>query len=374
MKQMKHFRVLLTFLLALTLTGCGIPAETATVRASKSPETTEAQTSSGTNEPIKVVTTLFPQYDFTRVLAGDRATVTLLLPPGVESHSFEPTPKDIVEISHADLFIFTGEGMEPWAASMLSGIESASLTVVDASMGISLVEGEAHDHEGTEHADADHEEAEHADADHEEEEHADADHEEAEHADADHEEEHDHEHEGGLDPHIWLDPLLARQMVANIADALIDADPSGESVYRANEEAYLKELDALHAAFEDAFSKVARKNIVYGGHFAFGYFARRYGLTHTSPYAGFAPDAEPTPRRIAELVDLMKESQSTTIYYEELVDPKVAEVISDATGAEMVLLHGAHNLTRDELANGASYIGIMRDNLEKLKKGLGYHE
>jgi len=354
MKQMKHFRVLLTFLLALTLTGCGIPAETATVRASKSPETTEAQTSSGTNEPIKVVTTLFPQYDFTRVLAGDRATVTLLLPPGVESHSFEPTPKDIVEISHADLFIFTGEGMEPWAASMLSGIESASLTVVDASMGISLVEGEAHDHEGTEHADADHEEAEHADADHEE--------------------EHDHEHEGGLDPHIWLDPLLARQMVANIADALIDADPSGESVYRANEEAYLKELDALHAAFEDAFSKVARKNIVYGGHFAFGYFARRYGLTHTSPYAGFAPDAEPTPRRIAELVDLMKESQSTTIYYEELVDPKVAEVISDATGAEMVLLHGAHNLTRDELANGASYIGIMRDNLEKLKKGLGYHE
>ncbi len=116
------------------------------------------------------------------------------------------------------------------------------------------------------------------------------------------------------------------------------------------------------------------RTIVYGGHFAFGYFARRYGLTHVSPYTGFSPDAEPTPRKIAELIDRIRELGTSTVYFEELVDPKVAEVIADATDAEMLLLHGAHNVTAAELEAGVSYLDIMQENLEKLKKGLGYHE
>jgi zinc transport system substrate-binding protein len=120
--------------------------------------------------------------------------------------------------------------------------------------------------------------------------------------------------------------------------------------------------------------KCKSRTIIYGGHFAFGYFARRYGLEYLSPYAGFSPNAEPTPRKIAELIETLKKTGSSCIYYEELLEPRVARIIAENTGAKLLLLHGAHNISRDELDQGVTYLEIMQGNLERLKLGLGYYE
>ena len=344
--EMLHFAVVFTLALSLMLFGCGnanpYPPQGASIGSAGTTDASATGNPKQEDTRLTVITTLFPQYDFVRILAGDRVSVSLILPPGIEPHSFEPTPKDIVKIGQADLFIYTGGLMEPWAERILEGVQSQTISIVDTSTGIELLHG--HAHEETTDNDT------HANDTHAEEE------------------------EEGADPHIWLDPLRAAQMVQTIAEALIAADPNGEAQYRENAKTYIAELKAYDTACLEVFGNVDTHTIVYGGHFAFGYFSQRYGLDHVSPYTGFSPDAEPTPRRIAELIDRMKEIGSNTLFYEELVDPKVAEVISASTGAEMLLLHGAHNLSREELDSGATYLGIMRENLEKLKKGLGYHE
>lgn len=275
---------------------------------------------------IQVITTLFPQYDFAKQIAKDKINIRILLPPGIESHSFEPTPKDIADIRKAGLFIYTGRYMEPWAQTLIANTKSDKPCIVDASKVVILMQ---ETHGG---------------------------------------------HHGGLDPHIWVDPVNAAQMVDNILDGLIKVDPANESFYRANAQSYKEELARLHADFTSLFKKTANKNIIYGGHFAFGYFVKRYGLTYQSPYEGFSPDAEPTPQKIASLIKSIKSGGTKYIYYEELIDPKIARVISEETGAKMLLLNGAHNVSKKELESNITYITIMRGNLERLKTGLGYSE
>ncbi len=316
---------------------------------------TEGETENGAEvHKIKVMTTLFPQYDFAKIVGGDKVEVTLLLPPGVEAHSYEPTPQDIISIQESDLFVYTGEQMEPWVHKMVENVKSDGLTIVDSSKGIELMMGHHHDHEG-EDEDHDHDAG---DDDH--------DH------DADSEDE-DHDHEG-VDPHIWLDPVLAKTMVDNLTEGLILVDPENEAYYQQNADAYKLKLDELDNSFRAAFEKTDSKTIIYGGHFAFGYFAKRYGLENISPFEGFSPDAEPTPAKIAELIENLKKAGTHYIFYEELVDPKIARIISEETGAEMLLLHGAHNVSKEERESGITYIEIMQQNLENLKIGLGYHE
>lgn len=337
---MKNMRVFVSALLIISMVvftaACGGPDGEAS-------DTLDDKNASEANEKIKVVTTLFPQYDFVREIAKEKADVSLLLPPGMEAHSYEPSPQDIVNIQKSNIFIYTGEYMEPWAHRVVESTKGKELVIVDTSKGIELMNEEGHHDE------------------HEE-----------EHHDEDGKEE--HHHHGGKDPHIWLDPVYAQIMVDNIVEGLVKTDPQNENFYKENGEAYKEKLQNLHENFLEAFSKTKYKKIMYGGHFAFGYFAKRYGLEYISPYSGFAPDAEPTPQRVAELIENMKESGLKVIYYEELIDPKVAKVISEQTGAEMMLLHGAHNVTKEELDSGISYIKIMEDNLEKLKQGLGYNE
>ncbi len=290
---------------------------------------------------LQVVTTLFPLYDFARQIAGDKAEVSLLLPPGVESHSFEPRPGDIVRISKADVFIYTGPLMEPWSQDILKGITNKELIVINASANIQLAKDQGHDHDEAHDREA---------------------------ATKD-----DHEH-GGQDPHIWVDPILAQQIVSTIADGFAAKDPANKDYYLANARTYNEKLAALDAQIRTALEKCSKKTIVYGGHFAFGYFARRYGLEHLSPYAGFSPNAEPTPRKITEMIETLKKADTSYIYYEELLEPRVARIIAEGAGAKLLLLHGAHNISKQELDKGVTYLEIMKGNLERLKLGLGYQD
>lgn len=317
----KSFPLLLSMALLVT-TGC-------------SPAPSEPSAAASEPEKLQVVTTLFPLYDFSRTLLGDEGEVSLLLPPGMESHAYEPTPQDIVRINKADVFIYTGEIMEPWAHTIIESIENKDLIIIDGSTGIELMVGEEHEPEATEHEGEEHH---------------------------------------GTDPHIWLDPVLASQMVDTIAAGLTQASPDLGKHISIRQAALKADLEALNQKYVDAFQKTQYNQIIYGGHFAFGYMAKRYGLEHISPYEGFSPDAEPTPARIAQLIDTLNASESKVIYFEELIDPRVSKVIASETGAQMLMLHGAHNVSKDEMEQGITYIRIMEQNLENLKKGLGYNE
>lgn len=159
-------------------------------------------------------------------------------------------------------------------------------------------------------------------------------------------------------------------MVEAIRDALIEIAPEHEATFVDNASSYIAQLEQLDHDFENLFDEQEEVDIFFAGHNAFGYFAHRYGLHFHSPYSGYSPDAEPSPRSITELMEKMAEADSKVIYYEELIEPKVAEVIRDATGAEMMLLNGAHNVSKEDLAAGISYVDIFRENLDALRKGL----
>ncbi len=288
-------------------------------------------------KPI-IMATLFPQYDFVRQIAKDHFNVQLILPPGVEPHAFGPTPRDIVTIHRAKIFIYTGKYMEPWAEKLIQGGIPPQLIVVDASRDIALLKPDHDNHHGHTHAD------------------------------------HHHSHHGQLDPHIWLDPLHAKTMVRTILAALEKADPANRAAYQKNAAAYQKRLERLHADFTELFKKSRSKHIFLGGHFAFAYFAKRYGLTYASPYPGLSPNAEPSARAIARLIRAIKVSKAEYIFNEELIDPKVARTIARETGARMLLLHGVHNISKSERDKGETYLSLMYRNLHHLKIGLGHAE
>ena len=282
---------------------------------------------------LQVVTTLYPVYDFARVVAGDKANVELLLPPGMEPHSLEPKPEDIFRVSKADLFIFTDIYMEPWAADLLKVVENGRVLVVDAGKGarfLPAAEEEGHDEHG---------------------------------------EEKGHHHGKGMDPHIWLDLDNARLMVGNIAEGLAAKDPANRGYYLDRAAAFKEKLATLDRRFRDELANCATRMFLHGGHYAFGYLAARYNLQYKSAYAVSA-NAEPTPRKIAVLVNLMKSNKLQYIFYEELLAPTMAETIARESGARLLKLHGIHNVGRDELARGVSFISLMEQNLGNLKVGL----
>lgn len=279
---------------------------------------------------LQVVTTLFPLYDFARIIGGDKAQVTLLLPPGVEPHSFEPRPDDVVRVNRADLFVYTNEAMEPWAASIISGVDR-KVQVVEGGRGIALMRGPAGEEHHGGRGDA---------------------------------------HQGkGMDPHIWLDFDNARTIARNILAAYLARDPANKAYYEQNTAGLDQQLAALDQRFKETLARCPKKVLLHGGHYAFGYLARRYGLKYISASAVNA-DAEPTPAKLAELVQVMRREQLNYVYTEELLSPRVAETIARETGAKVLMLRAGHNVTKDDLQRGVSFVSIMEENLVNLKTGL----
>jgi zinc transport system substrate-binding protein len=281
---------------------------------------------------LTVVTTLFPLYDFARTIGGDRADVTLLLPPGLEPHSYEPKPADVMKVNKADIFVFTNEYMEPWAKSFINGLPGANITIVDTSKGVTLLKaGPEEEHEG-EHGE-------------------------------------DHHHHGGMDPHIWLDFANAQIMVDNIFSAMVAKDPANSDYYTARARAYEADLRKLDDEYKAGLAGCSKRVFLHGGHYAFGYLARRYGLQYLSASAVNA-DAEPTPAKLAQLVNLMRANGLKYVYSEELLSTRSADTIAKETGATVLLLHGAHNISRDDLIRGVTFISLMKKNLHNLRTGL----
>ena len=310
--------------------------------------------SGGNKDKLQIMTTFYPMYEFTKNIAGDKADVKLLIPSNQEPHGWEPTPKDIANVQASDLFIFNSVYMESFIDTIKSAVDNKETVFVEASKSITLKEGitDEHDHE-SEEADHDHE-GEEADHDHESE--------EAEH---DHESEGEaHEHSHEKDPHVWLSPALAIKEVETITESLIEADPDNKETYQQNSEKYIAELSALDQKYNDALSKVAKKEMI-TQHAAFGYLASEYGLTQV-PIAGLSPEQEPNAQRLAELKEFAKEHDISVIYFEETASKKVADTLASEIGAKTEVLSTLEVLSKEDEENGLDYIKVMERNLEKI--------
>lgn len=279
---------------------------------------------------LSVIASFYPVYEFAKRVGGERAEVRLLVPPGAHAHGYEPTPGDVRLLTAADLVVYNGAGFEPWIERLRG--EMARAVLVNASEGLPLVAPE-HPHK------------------------------------------HDHKHEGArperyaVDPHVWLDPILAQRQVDNILAGFVRADPDGEATYRANAEALKRDLQALHERLQQGLANCRRREFI-TSHAAFGYFARRYRL-EMIPIAGLSPEVEPSPRKLRDLVHEARKHRAEVIYYETLVSPRVAETIAREVGARTMVLNPIEGLTAEEMRQGKTYFVLMEVNLRNLAEGLG---
>lgn len=326
---------------------------------------------------LSIVATLFPQYDFARQIAGEYADVTLLLPPGMESHSYDLRPSDMITIRESDMFIYTGQYMETWAQTIIDSLDD-HVMVVDVSEGITLdketdyfVDEHVHDETEEHDYDGDDAEGEHDNVDGDDagdgHEHED----EYEYEEAVHEGEHEHTgHQHEYDPHIWTNPVYAVQMVKNIAEALCAEDPEHGDEYAARAEEYIERLGELDAAFRELGEQAEHNTIFFGGRFAMSYFVKEYGFDCVAAYHDCSAESEPSISSVMRMIDEIRESGAKAVYYEELADPKVARTIAEETGTKLLLLHSAHNVSKEAFDKGVTYMDIMWQNVENLKEGL----
>ncbi len=280
-------------------------------------------------EGLSIVATNFPAYDFAKNIVGDCGTVTLLLPPGSESHTYEPTARDILKISGCDLFIYNGGESDTWVSSVLSSLEKkpAALKMMDC-VDLSGIEPKDEHDSHSEHS--------------------------------------GHGHE--IDELIWTSPVFAADIVRAVSDKICRIDSENSDYYTENADDYIGEIKALDSDFRTLFENSERDVFVVADRFPFVYFANEYNLRYFAAYHSCSEDAEPTPAVIAELIDAVKNENIPVIFYIEFSNKTVAKAVSEDTGAAMLELNSCHNITKAQLQNGVTYVDLMRNNLEALKE------
>mgnify|MGYP005833113857 CR=1 FL=1 len=279
---------------------------------------------------LRVVTTIFPLQEFARAVAGERAAVDLIMPPGASIHNWQPRPGDMIRLASSDLFIFLGLHLEPWAGGLLESVRGKAPARLEAAAGLDLPELEEEPgHSGPEH-----------------------------------------DEHGAVDPHVWLDPVIDQRIVDKITEALCGLDPEASTVYRANASAYKEKLRELDALYSDSLKGCRGATLVIAGHAAFGYLAARYGLRQTALY-GLSPDAQLSPGAMREAVEFCRGRGLKTVFFENTVSRGAAETLARELGGRVLVLRPGHNLTRDEMAAGLTFLDIMKENLRAIKEGLG---
>lgn len=286
-------------------------------------------------EKIKVVTTIFPQYDFVRELAGDRVDLKMLLKPGEESHSYEPTPKDIIDIQNCDLFIYVGGENDAWVEDILESMDNRGrrdLRLVDC---VDTVEEEhvkgmkEERHVGTEEA-----------------------------------------HEGELDEHVWTSPKNAERIVEKLSELLGEADPEYAEEYRKKAQAYEGKLKNLDLQFQKVVEESPGHTLLFGDRFPFRYFTKEYGLDYYAAFPGCASDTEPSASTMAFLINKVKEDKIPVVLKMELSNDQIAKAVAEATGARVKVFYSCHNITAEQFKEHVTYLDMMEKNVETLKEAL----
>lgn len=275
------------------------------------------------SDTLQIVTTFYPIYEFTKEVVGETGEVELLIPAGTEPHDYEPSGKDLAKITDADVFVYNSQEFETWVVDVANSLDQTQTLVIEAAEPIELIEGEE---EG--------------------------------------QEDHDHDHE--LDPHVWLDPVLAMEEVKATQTKLSEKYPEKAEIFEANANAYLGTLVGLDETYQAALANATQRTFV-TQHAAFGYLAHRYNLTQEA-IAGLSPDEEPSAARLAELKEYVTEHDINVIYFEENASSKVAETLSKEAGVALAVLNPLEGLTTEQQAAGENYVTVMTENLEALKE------
>lgn len=291
-------------------------------------------------EGLSVVATIFPQYDFARQVMGSSNHLTMLLRPGQEVHSYEPTPQDIIAIQNCDLFIYVGGESDAWIEDVLEGMDTSHMVILSLMDLVDPLE------EDTDSVLENPEEHSHEDG------------------------EATHLHQEEYDEHVWTSPKNAMLITQAICDALCDIDPSNAQTYRQNTADYLEQLEGLDQDFREVISNAGRDTLIFGDRFPLLYFVREYGLNYYAAFPGCASETEPSAATVARLIDLVREEQVPVVYQIELSNGNIARSIADSSGAKVETFYTCHNITRDDFNAGETYLSLMKRNVNSLKEAL----
>jgi len=284
-----------------------------------------AKETGAADNKLKVMATIFPLYDFARIIGGDKINVTMLLPPATDAHHYELKPNDIVKVCKSDIFLFTNFEMERWAYKIIQGsAENTRMLVVETGAGVFLLPLNEEDQENKNYK---------------------------------------------FDPHIWLDLENAQKIVDNITKSFIKKDQRNSDYYKKNAAQYKLKLAALDRRYNSELAKCRTKTILHAGHWAFAYLAKKYNLKYIAAYNA-SVEAEPLPQNIFTLIEQIKKQKIPYIYYEDLTAPRLAQMIAKETGAGLLKLSNGHDISKDDIKKGGSFLLLMEENLKNLKKGL----
>lgn len=288
---------------------------------------TSAHSTENKKDKLEIVTTFYPMYDFTKNIVGDEANVTVMIPAGSEPHDYEPSAKDMAAVHDADVFVYHNENMETWVPKAQKSFAKEKPHVVAGTKNMVLLPGgdEEHDH--------------------------------------DHSEE-DHHHE--LDPHTWVSPYRAIQEVTSIKEQLQKLYPKKAKAFETNAAKYLTELKKLDQTYSESLHNAKQKSFV-TQHAAFGYLALDYGLKQVA-ISGLSPEQEPSASRLGELKEYVKDNGIHYIYFEENASDKIAKTLANEADVKMAVLNPLESLTKEQIANGESYLSVMKENLQALEK------
>lgn len=342
--------ILLSGCMALMAAGCAGTGGSITVPGSSGDPAENAD-----GGKISVVTTIFPPYDFVRQIAGDQADVKMLLKPGEETHSYEPTPQDIIAIQDSDVFIYTGGENDVWVEDILSSMPDSDMVTLRLVDCVDTVEEEQV--EGMKGS---------AGHDHDEEDYGNVHGGHTDEADGEDEEKSQHE----VDEHVWTSPVNASLIVEQIKNVLSQADPDHSEMYAENTLAYQEQLAELDGQFREVVDHAKRNIMIFGDRFPFRYFADEYGLEYYAAFPGCAGDTEPSAATMAFLIEKVREEQVPAVLKMELSNDDIANAVAEATGTEVKVLYSCHNLSADDLENGETYLSMMQKNVETLKEVL----
>ena len=287
---------------------------------------------------LKIVTTIFPQYDFVRAIAGGTGAVNvrMLLSPGEEVHSYEPTPLDIKEIQNCDLFIYVGAENDVWVDRILENMgdkRPETLRLVDLTETVAeesvegMMEEKGHDHEESREEEA--------------------------------------------DEHVWTSPVKAAEITEAIAQKMAELDPANADDYLANAQDYEAKILDLDAQFRQIAENAERKVLVFGDRFPIRYFAEEYGLDYFAAFPGCSSESEPSASTLAFLIDKVREEEIPVVFSIEFSNGNIARAICESTGAVQRTYNSCHNVTKEQMENGATYVSLMSENLEAVREALG---
>ena len=280
------------------------------------------------NDKMKVVTTIFPEYDFSRQIAGDNAEISLLVPPGTELHKFEPTPKDIISIQSSDVFIYVGGESDAWVDKILESSELKNTRIIKL-MEIVTLENEGIS-EGMEDASG----------------------------------------ESEYDEHVWTSPVNAVKIINCISNVFCEKDGKNAEIYAKNAKEYVSELEKIDAEFKNTVSEGRRKTIVFADRFPLTYFANEYNLNYYAAFKGCSEETEPSAATVSFIINKVKKEKIPVVFKIELSNGKMAKTVSEETGAKILEFNSCHNITKKQFDSGVTYLELMKNNLSALKEAL----